>query len=103
MSEENKNINEEIEESEIFTLTDEDGNEIEFEVIGECEKDGQRYFAMIPVNDPDAADDVCEYVILKLANDGEEDYLVTVDDDDELDDVADYFDDLFSQEIDYDA
>ena len=102
MSEENKNINEEVEETEIFTLTDEDGNEIEFEVIGECEKDGQRYFAMITVNDPDASDDVCEYVILKLAMDGEEEVLITVDDDDELDDIADYFDDLFSSEVDYD-
>ena len=100
MSEEKYNENNE--EMEIVTLTDEDGNEIDFEVIGECERDGERYFAMIPVNDPDAADDVCEYVILKLAMDGEEEVLVSVDDDDELDDVADYFDDLFSQEIDYD-
>lgn len=99
MSEERMNENEEI---EIFTLTDEDGNEIDFEVIGDCEKNGQRYFAMIPVDDADASDDVCEYVILKLAKDGDEEILVSVDDDDELDDVADYFDDLFSQEIDYD-
>lgn len=92
--------NEEL-ESEIFTLTDEDGNEIDFEVVGQCERDGQQYFAMIPVDD-DTSDDVCEYVILKLTKDGDEDVLVTVDDDDELDDVADYFDDLFSQAIDYD-
>lgn len=102
MSEERMNENEEMMESEIFTLTDEDGNEIDFEVIGECEKDGQRYFAMIPVDDDNDADDVCEYVILKLAMDGDEEVLVSVDDDDELDDIADYFDDLFTQEIDYD-
>ena len=29
--------------------------------------------------------------------------LVTIDDDEEFDDVADYFDDLFSEEIDYDG
>lgn len=102
MSEERINENEEMMESEIFTLTDEDGNEIDFEVIGECERDGQRYFAMIPVEDSDTDNDVCEYVILKLAMDGDEEVLVSVDDDDELDDVADYFDDLFTQEIDYD-
>ena len=28
---------------------------------------------------------------------------MTIDDDEEFDDVADYFDDLFSEEIDYDA
>ena len=100
--EENKNINNEEEMTEIFTLTDEDGNEIEFEVVGEHERNGQRYFAMIPVEDEDPNSDVCEYVILKLAVEDGEEVLVTVDDDDELDDVADYFDDLFSQEIDYD-
>ena len=41
-------------------------------------------------------------IILKLAKEGDEEILVTVDDDDELDDIADYFDDLFSSEIDYD-
>ena len=90
-------------ENEYFTLTDEDGNELQFEVIGQCEKNGEQYFAMIPVEEDDAKnDDVCEYVILKLAKEGDEEFLVTVDDDDELDDIADYFDDIFSQEIDYD-
>lgn len=90
-------------ENEYFTLTDEDGNELEFEVIGQCEKNGETYFAMIPAEEEQAEDsDVCEYIILKLARDGDEEILVTVDDDDELDDIADYFDDAFSQEIDYD-
>lgn len=90
-------------ENEYFTLTDEDGNELQFEVIGQCEKNGEQYFAMIPVGEEEPQnDDVCEYVILKLAKEGDEEFLVTVDDDDELDDVADYFDDIFSQEIDYD-
>ena len=102
MNDNNKNINNEEEMTDIFTLTDEDGNEIDFEVIGEYEKDGQRYFAMIPVEDENVDSDICEYVILKLSKDGEEEVLVTVDDDDELDDIADYFDDLFSQELDYD-
>ena len=29
--------------------------------------------------------------------------LVTIDDDEEFDDVADYFDDMFSEEVDYDG
>ena len=100
MSDNNKNINNENEEmSEIFTLTDEDGNEIEFEVIAEYEKDGQRYFAMIPMDDEPADDDVCEYVILKLAMDGDEEILVTVDDDDELDRAFSMFKDRCSDEF----
>ena len=89
-------------ENDFFTLTDEEGNEIKFEVAAECERDGQRYFAMIPVDDQ-SSEEACEYVILKLAVEDGEEFLVTVDDDDELDDIADYFDDLFSSEIDYDA
>jgi len=89
-------------ENDYITLTDEDGNDIDFEMAGQCELNGETYFAVIPVEDDGEEKEFIEYVILKLANDGEEDYLVTVDDDDELDDVADYFDDLFSREIDYD-
>ena len=89
-------------ENDYFTLTDEDGNEIEFEVIGQYEKNGEQYFAMIPAEEEDNDNDILEYVILKLAKENGEEILVTVDDDDELDDIADYFDDLFSQEIDYD-
>ena len=37
------NENENMEQTVI--LTDEDGNEIEFEIIGQHEKDGQTYFA----------------------------------------------------------
>ncbi|MBQ8140220.1 MAG: DUF1292 domain-containing protein [Clostridia bacterium] len=96
-------MEENIMDNDYFTLTDEDGNEIEFEMIAECERDGERYFAMIPVEDDANNDsDVCEYIILKLAEEDGEEILVTIDDDDELDDVADYFDDLFTQEIDYD-
>ena len=94
--------NEEALQSEYYTLTDEDGNELQFEVIGSAELNGQMYYAMIPVDDQ-PEDGVCEYVILKAEKDEDgEDILVTVDDDDEFDDVADYFDDMFSNEIDYD-
>lgn len=93
-------------ESTVFTLTDEEGNEIEFEVIGQHEMNGEHYVALLPVDDQPEDDGVgdiqWEYVILKLVKDGDEETLVTVDDDDEFDDIADYFDDLFSQEIDYD-
>ena len=94
---------EEEEEVAVVTLTHEDGTEEDFEIIGEYEKNGVRYFAMIPASLAESeGDDVLEYVILKLAEENGEEFLVTIDDDDELDDIADYFDDLFSSEIDYD-
>ncbi|MBQ1245454.1 MAG: DUF1292 domain-containing protein [Clostridia bacterium] len=90
-------------ENEYYTLTDEDGNELQFEVIGSAELNGILYYAMIPVDDQPEEEDVYEYVILKAEKDEDgEDILVTVDDDDEFDDIADYFDDMLSDEADYD-
>lgn len=96
-------MNEQEFESEFYTLTDEDGNEIEFEVIGSAEINGTEYFAMIPT-DSSNKDGIVEYVLLKKEKDesGEE-MFVTIDDDEEFDRVADYFDDMFDSEEDYDA
>ena len=91
-------------EREFYTLTDEQGNESEFELIGAAEYKGNQYYAMIPAGAEQKEDEFCEYVILRLDKDenGEE-MLVTIDDDDEFDDVADIFDDQFSEEVDYDS
>ena len=91
-------------EREFYTLTDEDGNESEFELIGAAEYKGKQYYAMIPAGEEQKAEDgFCEYVVLRLdLDENGEQMLVTVDDDDEFDDVADIFDDQFSEEIDYD-
>ena len=101
---ENKNLNEleNDEEVEIYTLTDEDGQELEFALIGTVEMKGNKYLAMIPA-DLDDEGEYLEYVILKTVIEDGEEILVSIDDDDEFDDAADYFDDLFSEEIDYDA
>ena len=55
-------------ENDYFTLTDEEGNEIDFEVIAQCERDGNTYFAMIPVEDESktADNDICEYISSSL-------------------------------------
>ena len=90
-------------ESEFYTLTDEDGSEIEFELVASAEIDGVEYFAMIPTGTEASEDGMVEYVVLKKEKDeyGEE-MFVTIDDDDEFDKVADYFDDMFDSEEDYD-
>lgn len=90
----------EIFDTEIITLTDEDGNEIEFEVIASLEIDGNIYYALMPVADNENGD--C--VILKLEKDENgEDILSTIDDDDEYEKVADAFDDEVFSEIEYDG
>lgn len=88
----------EIMDGEFYTLTDEDGNESQFELIGSVEMDGGVYYALVPQEDSD------EYVILKLTQDENgEDILITIEDDDEFDRVADYFEDELFDEVDYDA
>lgn len=92
-------MSEELFGDEIFTLTDEEGNENEFALLGSTVIDDVTYLALEPVDDnPDG-----EYVILKIEKDGEEEVLVTIDDDDEFDRVADFFEDELFSEVDYDA
>lgn len=90
----------EMEEIEYYTLTDEDGNESQFELIGEAEIDGVTYYALTEL-DEEGNQISDEYVVLRLESEGEEDVLVSIDDDEEFDKVADFFDDQFS-DIDYD-
>lgn len=102
----NEKINdmENADEDNFIMLTDENGLEVQFEIIADYEKDGNRYFAMFPPEDDNSDDDVVEYVILKLVTDKDtgEEFFESIDDDEEFDNVADYFDDLFSAEVDYD-
>jgi len=90
-------------EYEYYTLTDEDGNENEYELIGSVEMKGNKYYALIPMEEENESE-FLEYVILKAQTlDNGEEVLATIDNDDEYDDVADYFDDVFAEEIDHDA
>lgn len=86
---------------EIYTLTDEDGTELQFALLGTYEDNGNEYKALIPVNE-DGEEESNEYVILKHSVDenGEE-IFETIEDDDEFERIADIFDDEF-QDVFYD-
>ena len=105
---ENKNIDNELEITEgealYITLTDENGQELEFEVIGEAVLDDVTYYAMVPAEGGSEEEGLIEYVLLKKEQDENgEDLFITLDDEDEFEKVANYFDELFDSEIDYDA
>ena len=72
-------------------LTDEDGNEVEFEHIDTVEVDGETYMAFIPAElaVDEEADVDGELVILKVVEEDGEEVLVSVEDDDEADRVFD--------------
>ncbi len=92
---------EEFYDESVYTLTDEDGNEEEFVLLGSAEIDEKIYLALVPAAQADSEDG--EYVILRQDKDENgEDLLVTIDDDDEFDKVADLFEDELFDEVDYD-
>ena len=63
------------EEVSILELTDEDGNEVEFELVDSVDYEGEEYLILLPMDEEDP-----EVVILKVVTDGKgnESY-VTVD------------------------
>ena len=68
-------------------LTDEDGNEVEFEHIDTVEVDGQTYLAFIPAEL--SVEDEAEVVILKVIEENGEEILASVEDEDEADKIFD--------------
>jgi len=84
---------------EIYTLTDEEGNEQDFAVLATCELEGKTYYAMVP-----AEEDSEVYVILRADEDENgEVSLTTIDDDAEFDRAADALNDILFDTADYDA
>ena len=88
--------NNEIYDPEIYTLTDDEGNELNFALLGSLEHEGTVYKALVPV-DENGEETSDEYVILKLSVDEDgEDILETIEDDEKWEIIADIFDDEFA-------
>ena len=88
MINEEKDMNNVEEEDTIIVLTDEDGNDVEFEFLDNVEYEGNLYVVMIPVEDEDAG------VVIMLLEEGEteeEDSLLTVTDEDVVEAVYEIF------------
>lgn len=94
----NENILEEMEnEGALITLTDDDGNEVEFEFLDVIEYDGDEYIVLIE-NDEDAD----EVVILKInALDEETEEYVSIDDEEILQTVFDMFKKKYEGDINF--
>ncbi|MEE0869433.1 MAG: DUF1292 domain-containing protein [Ruminococcus sp.] len=94
----NENILEEMEnEGALITLTDDEGNEVEFEFLDVIEYDGDEYIVLIE-NDEDAD----EVVILKInALDEETEEYVSIDDEEILQTVFDMFKKKYEGDINF--
>ena len=77
------------------TLTDDEGNDIELEYVDALEHNGTTYMAFFPVVEEDSEDEENEeeygLVILKSQMENGEEFLVTIDDEDEINEVYDLF------------
>mgnify|MGYP001629681933 FL=1 len=77
------------------TLTDDEGNDIELEYVDALEHNGTTYMAFFPVVEEDSEDEQNEeeygLVILKIQMENGEEFLVTIDDEEEIDKVYDLF------------
>ena len=80
-------------EPDLFTLEDEEGNEQTFELCDVYKEDDITYFALIPQQtETDENNDEDDYfVILKRDDNDPDEYLDSIDDEEELDRLADIF------------
>ena len=86
-----------------ITVTDEDGNDIELELLDVLEHKGQTYMAFFPAVPEEEADEESEdygMVILKSIQENGEELLSTLDSEEELTEVYDLFMELLFQDED---
>ena len=90
---------------DIITVTDDDGVEHQFEEIDRIETDdGNRYVAMLPIfeNGEELLEDDGEAIILKVIDESGETYLVEIDDENEYNEVRDFFQERLDELFEYD-
>lgn len=93
---------------DFITVTDEDGNDFELELVDTLEHKGITYYAMFPAveedeatgqpRDVDADDEEYGLVIMKAIEENGEELLSTLDSDEELDEVYELFMERFFAE-----
>ncbi|PRR77021.1 hypothetical protein CLLI_26360 [Clostridium liquoris] len=77
-----------------IALTDEEGNEIEFEVVTKLDIEDKEYVIVVPKDE-----DTDEAIALRIDKDEDgNDIMVTVDDENEFDIVAEAYETLFAEE-----
>lgn len=88
-----KNTNEYEYNPDLVSLTDDNGNEFNFEVLDAIETDTGRYLAMLPTyDDPQKMlEDSGELVIVKVGEEDGEEYYYEIEDDDEYEMIAEAF------------
>ena len=87
------------EKDNVLTLTDEEGNEVDFVVVNAVEYNGKTYVMLVEADHIE--DDEAEALMLRVDDSGEEDVLVTVDDEEEFNAVSAEFDRSYEEGDEY--
>ncbi len=85
---------------DFITVTDEDGNDIELELLDVLEHNGQTYIAFFPAVMEEGDENSEDYgmVILKSITENGEEILSTLDSEEELTEVYDKFMEIFFED-----
>ena len=84
--------------ADLMTIVDDEGNRHQFELLDAIETDDGRYVALLPAYDQpeESVQDDGELVILEVVEEDGEELLVTIDDDDIFNEIAEIFEDRLS-------
>lgn len=85
--------------ADLMTIIDDEGNKHQFELLDAIETDDGRYVALLPVYDKpeDSVQDDGELVILEVTEEDGEELLVTIEDDDVFNEIAEIFEERLSE------
>ena len=85
---------------DFISVTDEDGNEFELELVDTLEHNGVTYYALFPAvgEDEEADDEEFGLVIMKSIEENGEEILSTPDTDEELEEIYNLFMERFFEE-----
>ena len=89
----------EMEERDVVTFTDEEGNEFELDVIEYFEYEGQEYDVLMDLGEDDAdeGEDTAEVYIMKIVVDGDTEEFLPADED-KMDALVEIVEELLSEE-----
>ena len=86
-----------LDDDSIITLTDDEGNEVEFLLLDVVEYNEKDYLVLLPMDDDEDGED--DVLILQVMRDGEEETYAGIEDDAELNAVFE----LFTAQLEEDA
>ena len=85
------------EDREFLTLTGEDGEETEFEIVDKIVVNGTEYLALVPTVE---SDEDGLYIYKVIVEDGDE-YIEPIEDDKEFEEISETFEDRLSEVYDF--